>query len=202
MARPEWLDDPARYTDQDLREAPLIWAMAEAYAEHYTGEFEPLVEARAMMDRDGRLELAIARKVANCMRQDALLGVPLPPTRAQRVAAVIEMPGAAEEPVEQPKLEQVKRQSKATVHYRFIHPSGAKNAKLHLVAFDGEARPYWRTTTHSPWSSRRALRRPVLSALYVHSMCGKSYSSGVFLQLPPEGVELCPGCFPPGEAEG
>jgi hypothetical protein len=67
-----------KYTDRDVREDPMLMELAIAYLIDYTGEFEPLVEAKELFQEYGRLTTPIIRKVLNCMRHDAQVAMKLP----------------------------------------------------------------------------------------------------------------------------
>lgn len=72
-----------KYSDRDLRDDPSLMELAVAYILAYTGEFEPLVEAKEMYEEEGYLTIPVARKVLNCMRHDARVAAELPPPARQ-----------------------------------------------------------------------------------------------------------------------
>jgi hypothetical protein len=84
-----------RYTDRDVREDVGLRCLAEAYTQTYGGEFEPVVNAKRELVRNGRLSTLTARTVLNCMRNDVnaqhLLRAPRPP-------ALELVPGGKQEP--------------------------------------------------------------------------------------------------------
>lgn len=59
------------YTNADVRGDRDLYQMAVDYAEGYTGDFRPLVEARNMLIEGVDLPTQVARVVLNCMRHDA-----------------------------------------------------------------------------------------------------------------------------------
>lgn len=83
-----------KYTDRDVRDDPELMPLAIAYVLNYTGEFDPLVEAKEYLDEEGELTTALARKVLNCMRHDAnvLSKLPRPQRRTDNVVAFARSP--------------------------------------------------------------------------------------------------------------
>lgn len=67
-----------KYTDRDVREDPDLTQLAIAYIANYTGEFDPLVEAKELFEEYGELTTPMIRKVLNCMRHDAQVVMQLP----------------------------------------------------------------------------------------------------------------------------
>lgn len=78
-----------KYTDRDVREDSQLTDLAIAYIANYTGEFEPLVDAKELFEEDGELPVAVIRKVLNCMRHDAQVARNLP--RPRYGSNVVEM---------------------------------------------------------------------------------------------------------------
>lgn len=78
-----------RYTDRDVRDDPSLVDLAVAYVMNYTGEFEPLVDAKEYLEEEGELTIALTRKVLNCMRHDANVMSRLP--RPQRRDNVVDL---------------------------------------------------------------------------------------------------------------
>lgn len=60
-----------KYTDRDVRADESLRELATRYLEQYTGEFEPLIEAKEYLEEDAYLPVALVRKVLNCMRHDS-----------------------------------------------------------------------------------------------------------------------------------
>lgn len=59
-----------RYTDADLQHRPYLVGLAERYLAEYTGAFEFLIAAQALLESRGSLPPGVARGVLNCMRVD------------------------------------------------------------------------------------------------------------------------------------
>jgi hypothetical protein len=78
-----------KYTDRDVREDSQLTDLAIAYIANYTGEFEPLVDAKELFEEEGSLPIAVIRKVLNCMRHDAQVARNLP--RPRYGSNVVEM---------------------------------------------------------------------------------------------------------------
>ena len=74
-----------RYTDRDVRADESLTDLAIAYLRAYTGEFEPLLEAKELYEEDGELPVAIVRRVLNCMRHDARVAADLPRPKGDNV---------------------------------------------------------------------------------------------------------------------
>lgn len=87
MSAPEY-----KYTDRDVREDLRLEDVAYEYLETYGGEFEPLVMARATLEKYGRLSTSQIRVVLNCMRHDWNVAAELPIPERVGLAEVIEMP--------------------------------------------------------------------------------------------------------------
>lgn len=59
-----------KYTDRDVREDESLSKIAEEYVRGYGGDFEPLVDARHMLDDGDELSTVVVRKILNSMRHD------------------------------------------------------------------------------------------------------------------------------------
>ena len=82
----------SKYTDRDVRNDPSLMELAVAYAANYTGDFDPLVDAREMIEEENGLTVAVARKVLNCMRHDAKVATSLPKPKGGNVLPFIQPP--------------------------------------------------------------------------------------------------------------
>lgn len=61
---------PNRFTDTDVRRHTQLRDVALEYVLGYDGEFEPMIEARRVVDAGGTLDVALIRRTLNCLRAD------------------------------------------------------------------------------------------------------------------------------------
>jgi hypothetical protein len=142
-----------KYTDRDVREDSQLTQLAIAYIANYTGEFEPLVDAKELFEEEGELPVAVIRKVLNCMRHDAQVALNLP--RPRYGSNVIQM---------------VPPKRRKRVEYNDEHCGSAVPHYYHSWGDDNEHR-----CEGSPWPINRYEKRlPVkVKTPYAASRTGK-----------------------------
>jgi arsenate reductase-like glutaredoxin family protein len=127
-----------KYTDRDVREDPTLRELAEAWAQSYGGEFEPLVNAKREYWREGQLSTTTARTVLNCMRNDVngfrLLRAPRP--------VVLELVGGRVTG----KLGQPPFCSDPRPHYAHTEYQGRRAQRCAGVPWEINRASYFRTT--------------------------------------------------------
>ena len=79
-----------KYTDRDVREDPHLAELAVAYVLQYGGDFEPLVEAKMVLQDGGQLTTSNIRRVLNCMRHDYDVAQNMPPPK-RNTAKVVQL---------------------------------------------------------------------------------------------------------------
>jgi hypothetical protein len=84
------------YSDRDVRDNPELRPLVVAYVTQYTGDFDPLVEAKRAVEGGHELTVPQVRRVLNCMRHDFDVADQLPAPRIRQTRATVLDFGAAQ----------------------------------------------------------------------------------------------------------